>query len=145
MALRHLVRAALARPCVIMEEEPDLPGEDVDLASKFERLVAAHDHAAIVVVWPRGAKMAAVHDELLLLVERQRTAPLPPIYVLHHPRAARVDRGTFAILERGGRSRYTVAFQRLPVWPLPWRTRQDLERAAATVRDELDDAAPPKP
>lgn len=137
MNLRRLVRDALARPCVIMEEESDRSGEDVDLLSKFKRLLAAHDYAAVVVVWPRGAKMAAVQDELLFLVEWQRTRPLPRTFVLHHPHAARIENGTFEILERGGRSRYTTAFQLLPVWPLPWRNERDLRDAAETVREEL--------
>lgn len=120
-----------------MEEEPDLAGEDVDLIAKFKRLLSAHDYAAIVVVWPLRAKMAAVQDELLLLVEHQRAEVLPPVFVLHHPRAARVGNGTFEILKRGGRSRYTTAFQLLPAWPLPWRDEADLQAAAETVREEL--------
>lgn len=137
MNLRRLVRDVLARPCVIMEEEPNLPGEEIDLLAKFKRLLAAHEYAAIVVVWPRGAKMAAVQDELLFLVEWQRTRLLPPTFVLHHPRAARIENGAFEILERGGRSRYTTAFQLLPVWPMPWRSERDLRDAAETVREEL--------
>ncbi|MCA1811764.1 MAG: hypothetical protein LC623_07130 [Halobacteriales archaeon] len=137
MKLRHLVRETLAIPCVIMEEEPNLPGEQVDLPAKFRRLLTARHYAAIVVIWPHGAKMAAVQDELLLLVEEQRRGPLPRIFLLHHPRAARVEKGAFELLERGGRSRYTTAFQLLPVWPLPWRTEADLRSAAETVREEL--------
>lgn len=82
--------------------------------------------------------MAATQDELLLLVERQRQAPLPRLFVLHHPRAARVENGAFEVLERGGRSRYTTAFRLLPAWPIPWRTEADLRDAAETVRAELD-------
>ena len=146
MRLRLLVRDSLARPCVIMEEQPDLPGEDVDLMAKFKRLLDAHDYAAIVVIWPRGAKMAAVQDELLFLSEWSKLRPLPRLFVLHHPRVARIEHGAFDILERGGRSSYTKAFQLLPVWPLPWRSQDDLRDAAETVREELSPRhrAPPK-
>lgn len=137
MKLRRLVRDVLARPCIIMEEEVDLPGEEIDLLAKFRRLLDTHDYAAIAVVWPRGAKMAAVQDELLFLVERQRLRPLPRIFVLHHPHAARIENGIFDILERGGRSRYTTTFQLLPTWPLPWRDEADLRDAAETMREEL--------
>jgi len=136
------VGAILRRPCIIMEDEPDVPGEDVDLLAKFKRLVAAHQYAAIVVVWPRGAKMAAVQDELLFLVEWQRLNALPRMFVLHHPKAARIESGVFDILERGGRSRYTTAFQLLPVWPLPWGNMAELRDAAETVREELLPAKP---
>ncbi len=124
-------------PCVLMEDEETLPGEEKDLARKLKRLLETGRFAAIVVVWPRGAKMAATHDELLLLVEFQRTMELPEIHLLHHPKVARMKNGELEVLERGGRSRYIESFQQLPLFLHPWRTQAQLTEALEAIRDEL--------
>lgn len=121
---------------VLMEDEPTQPHQEQDLSAKFHRLLDTVAMAAVVVVWPAGAKMAAMWDELLYLVERQRECAVPPVWVLHHHRAARIARGRFEILQRGDRSCYLRGVHLLPLRPLPWRGRADFLDAVGTVADE---------
>lgn len=64
---------------VILEQEPDQPGET--LRVKFLRL-AGECHQA-VLVWPKSAAMATTADEIILLQEVYEGHPLDVILILH--------------------------------------------------------------
>lgn len=138
-ALREQIRAAFAeqRPCVIMEEVSSRVGEDDDIATKFNRILDTTTFDAIVVVWPRHAKMAAVWDELILLRERLRTTELPPIYTIHHDRAARLGDGVLEILEAGDRSSYLKGAAHLSMVSLEFRTKTTFQSAVQTLVEQL--------
>lgn len=121
---------------VIMEDEPDVAGED--MIQKFDRLLR-QEVTDILLYWPPLAKMQTTYDELILLYDRQdfvRKARIS-LWVLHHVSVARITKDEFSVLEVGQRSRYLEALARLGVTPLEWETGEDLEEWARLLASEL--------
>ena len=118
---------------LIMEDEKDLDGED--LVAKFERLLKAATD--LVLYWPPRAKMAATFDEMLLLRKAAESGRLPRLWFVHHEAVARIERGVFAVLESGGRSRYLTALARLGITPVPWAAERDLRERVALLAAEI--------
>lgn len=116
---------------VLMEDEPQEADEDFDPAHKFNRILDDHDFEAIFVIWPYRAKMAATWDELLYLVERQRSQAIPAVHAFVQSRAASFDDGYLRIKERGDRSSYLHGVHRLTIRPWYWRNLGMLESAVS--------------
>jgi hypothetical protein len=139
MAVRRRLARILKRSghaVVLMEDETDRPGED--MIQKFDRLLR-NKVTDVLLYWPPLAKMQTTWDELILLCDRQALLERRKIsiWVLHHVKVARISRGVFEILEKGGRSRYLTAVARLGVHPLEWETEEDLEERTRLLASEL--------
>lgn len=121
---------------VLLEEEPDEAGEAEDVSRKFHRFLDSEPLDAILVYWPRRAKMQTTWDELVILREehlrheRGERGPLPPLHYLHDLRA--MDLGEHLVIrERGARSAYLRGVSQLPASAHPWITEPQLWDAAA--------------
>lgn len=119
----------------LMEERPDPPGRD--MVGKFEHLLVSERVSDILVYWPARAKMQTTYDELILLRAWADERALPRIWVLHEATVARITRGRFEVLEKGGRSRYLEAVARLGVTPVAWTGHDELPGLVARLAAEL--------
>lgn len=121
---------------ILMEDAPDLKGEDV--IQKFDRLLRGKV-TDIVLCWPPLAKMQTTYDELILLYDRRAFLRKSRIalWALHHVTVAKITRDEFRVLETGQRSRYLEAIARLGVTPLEWDAEHELEQWTYLLASEL--------
>jgi hypothetical protein len=131
---------------ILMEDESTWPGEESDLGAKFHRILDSQRLDAIVVYWPKGAKMQATWDELLMLLDRSRTGrPVPPLHYLSHPRVMAHEKGVLKIREKGGRSVYLEGVGKLGGTLWPWKDEIQLETATAACGAWLRGPDRPRP
>lgn len=115
-----------------MEDEPEASEEADDPGAKFNRLLDENACDAVVVYWPRGAKMAATYAEITILVERSRRGErVPDLHYLNDERTMDFHHGRLRIKEQGGRHLYLKGASRLAAMAWPWRTRDGLHSAVA--------------
>ncbi|MBI2078270.1 MAG: hypothetical protein HYT80_07890 [Euryarchaeota archaeon] len=140
LEVRHRIQDVMEAEgvdAVLLEDEPDQAREADDLALKFHRLLDEGPMDAIVVYWPRGAKMQTTWDELVILREEQlrhergERGTLPPLHYLSHLKAMSIDDARLHIHERGGRSAYLRGVSQLGGELWPWLTDDQLVDAAA--------------
>lgn len=126
---------------ILMEDVPDQGDEARYPDQKFKRLLDTFDLNAVIVVWPRGAKMQTVFIELVILAQRGLDGKTLPLYYLAHPKAASHQNGRFIIHERGGRSTYINGAERLAPTLHPWQRPTELQTATQRCANEIKGAS----
>lgn len=142
-AARHGVAVVVRElaPALIMEDEPNAPGEGPPYTKKFHRLVREHDVRTFAVLWPLHAQMNALDVELGFLLDALEAVRLQPDDVqllverADPERDLREDKGevVLALDERGNRGSYYQDFAAYGCPMRRWGTKAGLVAQAASL------------
>lgn len=137
LMLRDVGEFAVGERPLLMEDEPDLPGE-LNFG-KFRRVIRERDVQTFAVYWPAEARLNGVDIELGFLLSAIHEGRLDSadVYLLIEKKITKIgEKGNLELSESGNRTRYYQDLINVGCPIRRWRNEEELATAMANIATE---------